>query len=474
MSQEISAADAKLLFERSQADPVFFCENILGVNLWEKQKQIIESVRDNTNTCVASGHGVGKTFVSACTTLWFLFTHYQSRIITTAPTNRQVESILWAEIWSLYNNSRVPLGGRLLKTSLNIEEKWFALGLSTDDPDRFQGHHAKHVLLVMDEAPGVDAKIYEAAQGILTQDHSKCLLIGNPTSSSGPFFDKFSMKTWKPFYISCYDSPAITDPEKYPALTTMKWIHERKEEWGEASPMFVSRVLGQFPEEGEDTLIPLAWCERAVQRRFKKAGVTATDKIYLGLDVARYGTNKTVLTTYQPDRVKKITSIQNRSTMDAVNLVVREAISAGAKLMQVTVDDTGLGGGVTDRLRELGYPVLAVNFSQKPTDPMHFRAIRDEIFWNLRELFRSDEIIIPDNPALMAQLSAMKYKINPRNGRIEIENKDDMKKRGLNSPDEADSLAIAVWGARRMKASMRFRRMAGARGRSEYVDKVYY
>ena len=470
---ELSPEDAKVLFEKSQEDPVFFCEQILGVELWEKQKQIIESVRDNKNTCVASGHGVGKTFVSACTTLWFLFTHYQSRIITTAPTNRQVESILWAEIWSLYNNSRVPLGGRLLKTSLNIEEKWFALGLSTDDPDRFQGHHARHVLLVMDEAPGVDPKIYEASQGILTQAHSKCLLIGNPTSSSGPFFDKFSSSLWTPFHISCYDSPAIENPDKYPALTTMEWILERKEEWGEASPMFVSRVLGQFPEEGEDTLIPLAWCDRAVQRRFKKESGTQTDKIYLGLDVARYGTNKTVLTTYRPDRVEKITSIQNRSTMDAVNLVVKEAISAGAKLMQVTVDDTGLGGGVVDRLRELGYPVLAINFSQKPSDPMHFRSIRDELFWNLRELFRSDEIVIPHNDALIAQLSAIKYKINGRNGRIEIENKDEMKKRGLNSPDEADSLAIAVWGARRMKSSMRFRRASGP-SRREYVDQAYY
>jgi len=102
---------------------VFFAKEILGVNLWDKQVQIVESIRDHSNTCVASGHGVGKTFISAVATLWFLCTHDQSRIITTAPTNRQVESILWAEIWSLYNNSRVPLGGKLLKTSLAIEEK---------------------------------------------------------------------------------------------------------------------------------------------------------------------------------------------------------------------------------------------------------------------------------------------------------------------------------------------------------------
>jgi len=473
MTEKLNPDDAKLLLEKCDKDPVYFLEEILGVEPWEKQKQIIESVRDNKNTCVASGHGVGKTFISAATALWFLFTHYRSRVITTAPTNRQVESILWAEIWNLYNNARVPLGGRLLKTSLNLEEKWFALGLSTDDPDRFQGHHAENLLLVMDEAPGIDPKIYEASQGILTQSGSKALLIGNPTSSSGPFFDKFKNKHWNSFHISCYDSPAIENPDRYPALTTMEWILERKEEWGQHSPMFVSRVLGEFPEEGEDTLIPLSWCERAVTRGEKKS-VPHTDKVYLGLDVARYGTNKTVLTVYQPDRVKSISGIQNRSTMDAVSLVVKEAVSAGAKLMQVTVDDTGLGGGVVDRLRELGYPVLAINFSQKPTDPMHFRAIRDEIFWHLRELFRSDEIILPYNEKLMAQLSSIKYKINARNGRIEIETKDDMKKRGLESPDEADSLAIAVWGARRMKGSTRFRRTTRSYREKYYEDKVYY
>jgi len=473
MSQ-LSPEDAIYLIKQAYDDPVFFASEILGVHLWDKHVKIIESIRDNDNTCVASGHGVGKTFISAVATLWFLCTHDQSRVITTAPTNRQVESILWAEIWSLYKNARVPLGGKLLKTALNIEEKWFALGLSTDDPDRFQGHHALHMLLIMDEAPGIDPKIYEAAQGILTQASSKCLLIGNPTSPAGPFFDAFTNKLWNSFHISCYDSPAIKDPEGYPALTTEKWINERKAEWGEQSPMFVSRVLGEFPIEGEDTLIPLSWCNRAVSRWEKsKDNCKVSDHVYLGLDVARYGTNKTVLTNYVPNRLMYQKSIQNKSTTDATQLAIKDGISAGAKLMQITTDDTGLGGGVTDRLRELGYPVLAVNFSQKPTDPMHFRGIRDEMYWNLRELFRSEEIAIPNNSSLINQLSAIKYKINARSGRIEIESKDDMKKRGQKSPDEADSLTIAVWGSKRMKASGQFRRRALGRG-ANYHDVAYY
>lgn len=471
---DINNDDATLLLEYCRENPVYFLEDVLGVSPWSRQIEIIESVRDNDNTAVASGHGVGKTFISACTTLWFLFTHYQSRVITTAPTNRQVESILWAEIWSLYKNARIPLGGKLLKTSLSLEEKWFALGLSTDDPDRFQGHHAENLLLVMDEAPGVDPKIYEAAQGILTSRGAKSLLIGNPTSASGPFFDCFSNKLWKTYHISCYDSPAVLEPEKYPTLTTMKWINERKEEWGEHSPMFQSRVKGEFPLEGEDTLIPLHWCEKAVIRWEKNRDAKRiTEHVYLGLDVARYGTNKTVLTDYLPPRVREIKKIQKKSTTDAVNMVVQSAMSLGAKLQQITVDDTGVGGGVVDRLRDLNYPVIPVNFSQKPSDPMHFRNIRDEMLWNLRDLFRADEIEIPPNDELIAQLSAIKYNINPRTNKLEIETKDDMRKRGLKSPDEADSLAIAVYGARRSRGSIHFRkRLAG--GRYQPADIAYY
>lgn len=472
--QELSQQDARRLYEKAKSDPVYFAEEILGVHPWEKQRQILISIRDHPNTCVASGHGVGKTFISAVATLWFLFTHEGARIITTAPTNRQVESILWAEIASLYKHSRVPLGGRLLKTALHVDDKWFALGLSTDDPDRFQGHHSKHMLLIMDEAPGVDPKIYEAAQGILTQAHSKCLLIGNPTTPSGPFFDYFHNRLWNSFYISCYDSPAIKDPDKYPALTTGKWIEERKEEWGVNSPMFVSRVLGQFPSEGEDTLIPLSWCHKAVQRfDAGKEKCKISEHVYLGLDVARYGSSKTVLTNFIPNRLMYQKSIQNKSTTDATQLAIKDAISAGPKLMQITTDDTGVGGGVTDRLRDLQYPVLAVNFSQRPTDPLHFKGIRDEMYWHARELFRSDEIAIPNLDLLINQLSGIKYKINSRTGKIEIETKEEMKKRGMKSPDEADSFVIAAWGAKRMKASGHFRQRALS-GRNGYEDMAYY
>jgi hypothetical protein len=163
--------DAKSLADRCQNDPVFFCNNILGTAPWAKQREIMCSVRDNPNTIVASGHGLGKTRTAAETCLWFLFTHPNSYVITTAPTARQMESILWAEIGSLYNNAKVPLGGRLLRTSLTLDEKWFALGLSTDEGDRFQGFHAENILLIMDEAPAVEQRHFSSATRHPHLDH---------------------------------------------------------------------------------------------------------------------------------------------------------------------------------------------------------------------------------------------------------------------------------------------------------------
>lgn len=468
----MDSIEARVIIEKATNDPVWFCEHILGVHPWEKQAEVLLSIRDNPKTCVASGHGVGKTFTAACAVLWFLSTRPGSRIITTAPTARQVESILWAEIANLYRQSKFPLGGKLIRTALTFSEKHFAIGLSTDEPDRFQGHHAENLLLVMDEAPGVDPKIYEAAQGILTSRGAKVLLIGNPTSPSGPFFEAFKNDLWNKIFISCYDSPGVTNPDSYPTLTTLEWIEERKNEWGEDSPIFQARVLGQFPVEGEDTLIPLNWCEKAIQRWEKKEDACrVTDRMYMGLDVARYGDNKTVLVEYCPHRIEKIVCLQGKNTTESVKMVIPEALQNSEKLMQITVDDTGVGGGITDRLRELGYPTIGINFANFPTDRIHFANIRSEMYWNMRELFRTNEIAVPNNVTLMSQLSALKYKIDLK-GRIVVETKDDLKKRGLKSPDEADAVALAIYGYKRSSGSSMTRRTLTRK--NDTLDVAYY
>ena len=143
------------------------------------------------------------------------------------------------------------------------------------------------------------------------------------------------------------------------------------------------------------------------------------------------------------------------------------------KLTSVATDDTGVGGGVTDRLRELGYPVLAVNFSNQAFDREHFKSVRDEMYWIMREMFRADEIAIPDDGALISQLSSIKYKIRDNNKKIEIEGKAEITKRGLKSPDESDSVALAIYASKRMNASSSARKR-GNPYRHRNTDTVYY
>jgi phage terminase large subunit len=134
---------AEKIWERSKADPVWWVKEFLGVTLWQKQCDIAESVRDNKRTSVRSCHGAGKTFDAAMLVLWFLLCHPGARVITTAPTFRQVEKVLWQEIRKAHKAAKIPLGGDMTLTQFKIDDGWFAFGFSTDDPDSMQGQHAK-------------------------------------------------------------------------------------------------------------------------------------------------------------------------------------------------------------------------------------------------------------------------------------------------------------------------------------------
>lgn len=446
--------------ERYQKDPVYFNNMALNGQLWSKQVEILESVRDYKKTVVRSGHGVGKTHIVAKLVLWWLFSFFPSKVVTTAPTWTQVENVLWKEIGRTYSGAKVPLGGRLKRTALTLEsEDWFAIGLSTDEAERFQGFHSPNLLVVFDEAPGVLPIIWEAAQGLMTGEHNKFIGIGNPISPSGPFYDAFygaGADQYNKIHVSCEDIPNVKEnKEIFPGLTSKAWVEEREAEWGRQSPLFMSRVLGEFPIEGANTLIPLKWCEEAC---VKKTQFVDRNK-YMGVDVARYGDDATVITIYQPP-VKRSWSLQGKDTMTVANEVLR--IYNEERPNVVVVDDTGVGGGVVDRLLQLKIPTVGVNFSQSAHNKTMFRGIRDEIYWTLREKFRTNQLVLDKgkDAKLINQLSSIQYKILDRSGKVQIESKGEMKKRGLPSPDDADSYALAVYGSEKMY------RLAGPSGRA--------
>ena len=406
---------------------------------------VLRAVRDHRFVAVRSGHGVGKTWTAARAALWFLFSFPRSIVITTAPTQRQVKSILWGEIRRQWRRAHVTLGGRLTETGLKVDDDWFALGLSTDEAERFQGYHGRHLLLIFDEAPGVAPEIYEAARTLLTGEHARFLLIGNPTSPQGDFYEAFRSAQWHKVAISCLDTPNVkTGRPIYPKLVTRRWIEERRCEWGEDSPLYKARVLGEFPDEGENTLLPLSWLEGA-QDRAENLEPPAAEELRLGVDVARYGKDESAFVSRDEGAVRFVFACRGRSTMEVAGRTKDLAHREGIRPERIFIDDCGVGGGVTDRLREQGLPVTAVISGAPASEPRRFLNKRAEAYWRLRcalDPAGPTQLAIPRQfGRLLAQLAGHTYDFTSA-GQIKIEAKDSLRGRLNESPDRADALAL--------------------------------
>ncbi|MDI6840444.1 MAG: hypothetical protein QMD71_06335 [bacterium] len=456
MKTPISPEVAREMVKRSQQQPPWWVKKILGNDLWSVQEEIINSVRVNQETVVASCHGAGKSYIAANTALWYLFNHRPSVVITTAPTDRQVKGILWKEIRLAHSRAKLPLGGKLLTQELKLDTNWWAWGFTAPeyDPDRFQGFHEVNILVIVDEAAGVSEQIYEAIDGVLTSEHARLLMIGNPTSTTGRFGQAFKTPGIKKFYISAFDTPnfttfritekdiesgawenKITDNLPHPYLVTPQWVAKRFQRWGKNSPLYQARVLGQFPTQGTDTLIPLDWIERAV-----RAELEPGEPVELGVDVARYGPDESVWLLRRGSVARIYQTRPMGDTMETAGLSISARRDTGAT--KIKVDADGLGAGVFDRLKELNEPALEMRSGFAASDSERFANKRAEWWWGLRERFEDGDIDIENDEEMIAQLANIKYKINSR-GQIQVESKDDMKKRGLPSPDRADALMLA-------------------------------
>ena len=195
-------------------DPVAFARDALGVDLWHAQRRIAHAVRRHPRVAVRSCHAAGKTFLAAVIVLWFLATRPNAIVLTTASTFRQVRYVLWRTIRRLVANAPRGLGATLLDTELRFDDAWYALGLSTDDPERFQGFHAPHLLVVVDEPGAIPEPVFAAIEGVLASGHTRLLMIGNPTQPQGPFYDAFHAQAsaYRTFKISAFDTPNLAAP----------------------------------------------------------------------------------------------------------------------------------------------------------------------------------------------------------------------------------------------------------------------
>jgi phage terminase large subunit len=430
-------AQAATILKASRDNPAFFLRRVLGVEtLTPQQMQICDSVKDNRRTAAPSGHGIGKTHLAARLALWFLYCYPHSKVLTTAPTWHQVEHLLWREIRKAHQSSLYPLGGDPKQTEIDLDEDWFAIGLSTNDAVRFQGIHAPRVMIVFDEATGVDKEIWEAAEGVAVGPNDRFLAIGNPTDPTSEFKRVCDSSLWNVIHLNAEEHPNVIEGrEIIPGAVTREWIDERFQEYGgKDTALYRARVLGKFPEQGDDMLISLADVERAQERWSQPTGTPKA----LGCDVARFGSDETVeIEIYDGGVVAEARSFRGQNLMETAGSVKAN------KAEKKAVDDSGVGGGVTDRLTEQSIAVVPYIAGGKAFDSERFLNRRAETWWVIREMLQREELALPPDGKLAADLTNIKYSYTSK-GQIKLEAKDEVKKRLGRSPDRGDALAIAL------------------------------
>ncbi len=468
--------------------PVEFFKDVLGIKTWEKQNQIARSIVNHKQTAVKSCFTAGKTYIAAALCLQYIYTHQPSILITTATTFRQVRHLLWREISRLHNRSKRPLGGNLLQTELKLdEEKWYGIGFSSSDPDNFRGFHEENILLVIDEAGGIEPPTWEAMENAMSSPNSKMLAIGNPTDPLMPFADCFRPGSgYNTVSISAYETPNVMAGKNvHPSLCAWDWPARMKKKWGENSPFYQYAVLGEFPTTTEDAIIGLKYVEAALDpgndypdgmpmSRYKgyyetifgknKVRPKFTGGVIHGMDIARYGNDCAAIARREKTdaeiggRVRMLDKIGKGSLTSLAGKEIRHARRDNKRLEAIIVEAPGEGEGVIDILKEnrkIKDRVMEYWPNAKPKDDKHFDSLKVETLFHMKEDFENGYVDLADEEhgeEIGQDLSQFRYDFTKK-GQYTTEQKDEMKKRIGRSPDLGDA-TVASWVAPKKRSSM--------------------
>jgi hypothetical protein len=434
------------LIRRWKLDPVAFVRECLKAEPDPWQEKVLRALVTNQRLAMKACKGPGKSCLMAWVIWWFLVCHKDAKVIATSITSENLKDGLWSELKLWQNNS--PLLLELFAwtaeriTCKERPETWFASARTwAKDADKQQqantlaGVHADAVMFVLDEVSEYPEGVVAAAEGGLTSGKNcKIIVAGNPTRTSGPLYRICTKDRALWWVIEITGDP--DDPLRAPRIDK-EWARQQIEQWGRDSAFVMVNVLGKFPPGQADSVIGADLASGASRVTLIEAQFTEFPKI-LGVDPARYGDDRSVLFPRQGLASFLPTVFRELSTMELAGQVVRYIEAWDPDY--VFVDGNGLGSGVVDRLRELNYDyVIGVEASSKPLRK-GFTMRRDEMWISLRDWLKKGGAI-PNDPDLIAELTAPTYKISS-DGKLKVESKDDIKKRGLNSPDKADALAM--------------------------------
>ena len=438
-------------------------QDTLDEFLWSTQREIMDSVRDYRFTAVKACHGPGKSRVASRIAAWWMETHPPgtARVVSTAPTFPQVEAILWSEINDAAQKAAGkgrPFRGRVLGTQWKIGNRLMAFGRKPADHNvhGFQGIHAQYVLVIIDEACGIVPQFWTAAKALTTGEHCRILALGNPDDPASKFAEYCQDPEWNVFTISAFSTPNFTG-EAVPqdlreVLVGPQYVEDMRKEYGEESPTYISKVLGEFPEDSDDGVIRLSAlraCSMPVETPRTEDELTPVE---LGVDFGAGG-DTTVIRERRGIQVGRTWRTGSRDAMHIVGLVLQAIRETGATA--VKCDVIGIGFGLVGRLRELGEngahtaKIIGVNVSEKAIEETRFVRQRSEIWWMGRQLAEDRRIDLSgleerDRERLISQLVAPHYKLDS-SGRVQVETKDDTRERINRSPDDADALLLAFY-----------------------------
>lgn len=456
-------------------NPVDFVEDIIRARPDDNQRAILRSVASEPMTSVRSGHGIGKSAVESWAIIWFLCTRPYPKVPCTAPTQHQLFDLLWAEA-SKWIRNNPAIGKDLIWTNQKIymrshPEEWFAVARTATNPDALQGFHAEHLLFIIDEASGVRDIVFEPILGALSTGGAKLLMCGNPTRLTGFFYDSHHKN--RASYSTLHVDGRLS------GRVDQEFVNKIIEMFGIDSDVFRVRVAGEFPKAQSDSFIFMEWAEKASKLKLESPG----ERLDLGVDVARYGDDSSVIYPVFDQCRSDIPEIfHHNDTMRLTGNVIASLERYASESLctiafYVKVDCDGLGVGVYDRLKEQEEDILkrmqsvrreayrgiagesndrditldiveghfgGIGGKLDEGDPVRF-ANKTGIMWGrIRKLLKDGALSIWDDDKLISQLSNRTYTVDS-SGKIVLEKKEDMKKRGVSSPDIADALALALY-----------------------------
>jgi phage terminase large subunit len=414
---------------------------------------ILDALVQHKYCGVESATGTGKTFLGALIVFWFLECWENSLVITTAPKQDQLELNMWK--WVEYYHKQFARGTLTnLKLSLSGKDdywiaKGFVAGVKADESSttKAQGFHAEHMLIIIEETPGVPLPTINAFQNTCSSPHNLILAFGNPDHQLDNLHQFCRQEGVVHVRISALDHPNIVtnNPNLIPGAVSQMGIQRIRIKFGDDSPITLSRTRGISPDEAIDALIKVAWCLKAVENRT----IDLEAEKAIGVDVANSENgDKASIAIGQGNICTKVEDFRCEDANQLGYMVHRIVMEERIPVRRIGVDGIGVGAGTVNTLKSLGLKAKSINIqgAAKPIkmdQEEKFQNLRSQMWWQCREDLRNGEIGMPNDTELIADLTMPKYEVN--NGKIMIETKENIKKRLGRSPNKGDSFVYWNW-----------------------------